>query len=78
MYFDERIKAQAAVMKKDGRVEFNADDLEAVIEPYLSAAQKQAIDMDFWIYVQNSNGKHEIYQVFKKNGVYVSIGREDR
>ena len=78
MYFAERIKAQAAWMKKDGRAEFNADDRKAIIEPYLSADQKQTVDGGVWIYVQNSNGQHETYLVFKKNGVYVSISREDR
>jgi len=78
LYFDNRIKAQAAVMERDGRVEFNADDMKAILEPYLSEAQKQAADGEWWITVRNSDGKFMIIHVFKRNGVYVSMEREDR
>ncbi len=65
-------------MKQEGRVEFNADDMKAIIEPYLSAVQKQAADGEWWLVVRNSDGRFLSVHVFKRNGVYVSLEREDR
>ncbi|MCP4229316.1 MAG: hypothetical protein GY771_04095 [bacterium] len=77
-FFDKRIEARAAVMEKDGRAEFNADDLKAILEPYLSEDQKQAADGEWWLVVPESNGEFLKLHIFKQNGVYVSLEREDR
>jgi hypothetical protein len=77
-FFDKRIEARAAVMKKEGWAEFDSDDLKAILEPYLSEDQKQAADGEWWLLVTQSSGEFLKLHVFKRNGVYVSLEREDR